>query len=164
MIGTVSTGQCPMPPARDRSGTLNYFFFWRILKYQTQKWSRNVFCREMESDIKGPNCFDHNLPCFFQVQEGWHGRWLLHSSPNWEGNFLSSLLAYFFVSTSISDGIFQGFTGCGYGHCVGDIVCIGCWTSSNQFKYRKKNLYIFSLTVNMQKDWTALCQINISIC
>ena len=31
---------------------------------------RNIFSREMESDIKGPTCFDHNHPCFFPGTRG----------------------------------------------------------------------------------------------
>ena len=76
MIGTVSTGRCPMPPARDRSGTLNYFFFENFEISDRPKSDhivfvfRNIFCREMESDIKGPTCFDHNQPCFFPGTRG----------------------------------------------------------------------------------------------
>ena len=71
MIGTVSTGRCHMPPARDRSGTLNHFFLENFEISDKPKsdhivfFFRNIFCREIRSDIKGPTCFDHNLPCFF---------------------------------------------------------------------------------------------------
>ena len=36
--------------------------------------------------------------------------------------FISGIFLFFFSNNLF----FKGFTGCGYGHCVGDIVCTGC--------------------------------------
>ena len=75
MIGTVSTGRCHMPPARDRSGTLNYFFENFEMSDRPKSDHivfvfRNIFCREMESDFKGPIVSIIIILVFFQVQEG----------------------------------------------------------------------------------------------
>ena len=76
MIGTVSTGRCPMPPARDRSGTLNHFFL-RILKYQIGPKviilflsSETFFAGKWNLISKDPIVSIIIILVFFQVQEG----------------------------------------------------------------------------------------------
>ena len=164
MIGTVSTGRCPMPPARDRSG-MQFNFFADLWNFRPKVI---ILSSSSEIFLQGNEIRYQKDPIFWMIKFCFLSRYKRddmgagYCTPHQTEKVIFCLfLLHHFAFFHI---LFQGFTGCGYGHCVGDIVCIGCWTSSNQFKYQTKNLFIFSLTVNMQKDWTALCQINISIC
>ena len=75
MIGTVSTGRCPMPPARDRSGTLNFFFVENfeisdpkvIILFLS---SEIFFAGKWNLISKDPIVSIIIILVFFQVQEG----------------------------------------------------------------------------------------------
>ena len=101
----------------------------------------------MRSDIKGPNCFDHNHPCCFsRYKRDDMGAGYCTPHQTEKVIFCLFFLLIFFVSTFISDGIFSGlhwlwlWSLC-WRHCLHWLL--------NQFNYRTKNLSIFSLTVNM---------------